>query len=631
MTVPGTSATANVFNNGSIYFSNYTSSNYKSFSVDDVGENSGTEAYISIRAFLWSQTTAINSISLVGQDSQTFENKSTATLYGISNGVKATGGTLTVAGGYAYHTFTSTGSFVPSQKITNAEVLIVSGGAGGGCKYGGGAGAGGVVYGSNQLLNAGISYTVQVGSGGAGSTSAAAKGTNGSDSVFGSVITALGGGGAGSDDSTAGVAGGSGGGSGTINAGGSSTQSGTSGINSFGYGNAGGKGYNSDSGTNYASGGGGGAGTVGLDAVTGPVGGSGGIGSSVWSKWGMITSTGQNVSGTYYYAGGGGGSTGAGGVAGTGGYGGGGNGSASGAGSAATANTGGGGGGGYGSGSAFAGGAGGSGIVIIRYPLSQDGYYASDIILPASSTLTLPPVSGYMLWLDASNASSIIALGSSVVQWNDLSSNKYNFAQYTSANQPTTGTRTINGKNVIDFDGTNDKIISTNSSSVWNPLHNATGATMFLVMSLDVNQDQPIFTTSNDTTQRGVWFYSRITGTSFAGAILNGTSNNFVALEYGSTYTANTPLVIASVWNASNATPADRIKLYKNSGSVEGTFQESTQSFTSSNAIHPMYIGSWPASNAFNGVIGEILMYPGVLSDANRNAVSDYLKTKWGV
>ena len=629
--VPGPSQTANTFSNGEIYIPNYTSSTNKYFSSDVVNENDAQAAAQFLWTGLWANTAAITSVTL--KTDQAFAVNSKFTLYGISNGVKATGGTLTVAGGYAYHTFTSTGSFIPSQKINNAEVLIVAGGAGGGCKFGGGGGAGGVVYGSNQVLNAGNAYTVQVGSGGAGSSSAATVGASGSNSVFGTVITAFGGGGAGSDDNTTGIAGGSGGGSGTINSGGSSTQSGTSGTNSFGYGNAGGKGYNSGSGTNYASGGGGGAGTVGLDALTGPVGGAGGIGLSNWSSWGNVTSTGQNVSGTRYYAGGGGGSTGAGGVAGTGGYGGGGNGSNSGAGSAATANTGGGGGGGYGSGSPFAGGAGGSGIVIIRYPLSQDSYYKSDVILPSSYSLTLPPVSGYMLWLDASNTSSIISLGNSVVQWNDLSSNKYNFAQYTSANQPTTNTRTINGLNVLDFDGTNDKLISTNLSSVWNPFHNATGATLFIVTSLDVNQDQPIVTTSNDTTEIGMWLYTRSTPTDFAAAILNGTSNNFVSLEYGgtATYTANTPLVLSSVWNASNGTAADRIKFYKNSGTESGTFSQSTQSFTSGNAIRTMHIGAWALSNAFNGVIAEIIMYPGVLSDSNRNSVSNYLKTKWGI
>ena len=76
-----------------------------------------------------------------------------------------------------------------------------------------------------------------------------------------------------------------------------------------------------------------------------------------------------------------------------------------------------------------------------------------------------PPVSGYKLWLDASDTSSITASSGSVSQWNDKSGNASNFTQATGANQPTTGTRTINGKNVIDFDGTNDFLECSSSTA----------------------------------------------------------------------------------------------------------------------------------------------------------------------
>lgn len=249
-----------------------------------------------------------------------------------------------------------------------------------------------------------------------------------------------------------------------------------------------------------------------------------------------------------------------------------------------------------------------------------------------SITATLP-VANPKLWLDASDASTITSSGGFVSQWTDKSSNAYTFTQPTSTKQPATGTRTINSKNVIKFDGVNDNLVSTSAASVWNLFHDATAATVFMVLSLDANQDQPLLTTSNDTTNIGMWFYTRTTGTSFGSAILNGTSNKFVALEYSNTatYTASTPLVIATVWDAANATAANRLKFYKNSGAEDGTFQQTDVTYTSSNAAYPLWIGAWPLSNAFNGVIGEIVIYPGVLSDANRNSVSDYLKTKWGV
>ena len=139
MIIPGASQTANTFSNVDVYIPNYTSSNYKSFSADSVQEDNTTAAFQVMTAGLWSVGTAITSISLFhnADNSASFVSGSTFTLYGISNGVKATGGTLTVAGGYAYHTFTSTANFLPSVKITNAETLVIAGGGGAGARFGG--------------------------------------------------------------------------------------------------------------------------------------------------------------------------------------------------------------------------------------------------------------------------------------------------------------------------------------------------------------------------------------------------------------------------------------------------------------------------------------------------------------
>lgn len=358
-------ATATTFNNSEFYFANYTSSSNKTFSGQSVNENNGSWSLLDEFAFVWANTSAITKIELVAA-SQNFVSGSTFTLYGVSNGVKATGGTLTVAGGYAYHTFTSTGSFFPNQRIKNAEVLVVAGGGSAGYDTAAGAGAGGVVHGVSQEFFAGASYTALVGAGGS-KASSGANGVAGSNSVFGPI--AANGGGYSGTNGAAPSAGGSGGGGGfSSSTGASATQ--TSGKNYIGYGNVGGTG--GTAGGAYNSGGGGGAGGTGGSA-SGGVSGSGGIGTSLFSKWGSATSTGQNVNGIYYYAGGGGGGgyAAGGGTAGAGGAGGGAAGvtSAGGTGGSATANTGGGAGGGPGGGGSGGGGSGGSGIIIVRYPL----------------------------------------------------------------------------------------------------------------------------------------------------------------------------------------------------------------------------------------------------------------------
>jgi hypothetical protein len=77
--------TADTFASFSVYIPNYRSSTNKSFSSDAVNENNATTAYPTIIAGLWSQTAAITSITLVGQDPNLAQYTS-ATLYGITKG-----------------------------------------------------------------------------------------------------------------------------------------------------------------------------------------------------------------------------------------------------------------------------------------------------------------------------------------------------------------------------------------------------------------------------------------------------------------------------------------------------------------------------------------------------------------
>lgn len=83
------STTASVFSNFEIYFSNYTSSNNKPQSIDGVTENNATQAFTTLAARLWSNTSAINQLTIAHPDGsgQKYVQYSTATLYGIKNTV----------------------------------------------------------------------------------------------------------------------------------------------------------------------------------------------------------------------------------------------------------------------------------------------------------------------------------------------------------------------------------------------------------------------------------------------------------------------------------------------------------------------------------------------------------------
>ena len=313
-----------------------------------LGRSGPADAGVRATVGLWRSTAAINQVYIYAGGTN-FNTGSTFNLYGIdaqaSAQAKATGGSsIYTDGSYWYHIFNSSGTFTPTENLSNADYLVVAAGGGG---YVQGGGAGGFrtsagTSGANSSaeskinLSSNIPYTVTIGAGGRQGNSGV--GGNGSDSsISGSgltTITSTGGGGT----SSGGLNGNTGG------SGGGAFNSGTAGSGTANQGLGGGAAP-----TGNAGGGGGGASAVGT-AASGSVAGNGGNGlaSSI---------TGSSVT----YAGGGAGyGTGASGTAGTGG---GGTAGAASPTSDGQTNRGGGGGGN----NAGNGGKGGSGIVVIRY------------------------------------------------------------------------------------------------------------------------------------------------------------------------------------------------------------------------------------------------------------------------
>jgi hypothetical protein len=369
--------TASTYSNSEIYIPNYAGSNYKSVSVDGVSENNATESYAMFNAILWSNTAAITSVTIAPAGGS-FVIYSTFSLYGLAAlgttptiAPKASGGSIYNDGTYWYHTFLSTGAFVPATALSCDVLVVAGGGSGGGNSTangaaGGGGGAGALLYYASQSLTA-TSHTCTIGAGGSGS----GTGSNGVNSSFGALTAATGGGQGGSFSTPTGstLNGGSGGGGAGRNA--TETNTGGTGSQNFN----GGTGY-SGSGLAIAGGGGGGSSAAGSNAAN-RTGGAGGTAITSYSSW--LSATNAGVSGAIAGGGGGGASyhptygNGTGGTT-TGGGGAGYSSSGSaGAGTAGVTNTGGGGGGGGDnaqSGGSFNGGNGGSGIVIIRYPIA---------------------------------------------------------------------------------------------------------------------------------------------------------------------------------------------------------------------------------------------------------------------
>jgi hypothetical protein len=333
------------------------------------------------------------SVILVFMDSTkgwSFINEDTTTQGGAAF-VAATGGNTTATcGDFKIHTFTSPGTFCVSSAGNAAgsntvSYLVVAGGGGGSGHYGGGGGAGGFreglglndsYTGSPLRAPTGVPVTatgfpITVGGGGAGGSKVncgSGVGTTGSNSIFSTITSAGGGGGAngsaGPNVHADGLNGGSGGGAGTVPGGSSGcVGAGNTPPVSPAQGTNGGTGSRCSS-THTHGGGGGGATEVGQNA------GGCSQGASDFGRGGNGATSSINGTPTARAGGGGGGVNSTPNTP-TGGSGGGGNGGSPANTSSPTVqgtiNTGGGGGGINGNNPMPAGGTGGSGIVIIRY------------------------------------------------------------------------------------------------------------------------------------------------------------------------------------------------------------------------------------------------------------------------
>jgi hypothetical protein len=220
-------------------------------------------------------------------------------------------------------------------------------------------------------------------------------------------------------------------------------------------------------------------------------------------------------------------------------------------------------------------------------------------------------------WYDASNTSSISVSGSDVTQWNDLSGNNRHATQGTSTNRPKSGTRTMNGKNVIDFDGVNDLLINDSLSTPF--IGEDVPFTFFAVLRSDSSSGgSPFALTSTSIGGPYLWPYADVflirdngggDGTTFTITGSNALSDLSVTYRSsGLNFTGwvNQTLVRTQSYNAGF--------LSLNAGTIGGF----RYAFTSGDFF-------------FDGAIAELIFYSRELSLQEVASVQDYLKTKWSL
>lgn len=240
----------------------------------------------------------------------------------------------------------------------------------------------------------------------------------------------------------------------------------------------------------------------------------------------------------------------------------------------------------------------------------------------SNAIATPATVSGLKLWLDAADTASITKNGSNQVsQWNDKSGQANHLYQAVAGDKPLSGTRTHNGKNVIDFI-TDDALASAWpwASPVSYPL------TVFLV----ANQDVAV---PNVGAGFGVFIDGKEGATSggyvcFASGWNNDyyiETGNGVYVNWGTIPDTTNPKIFSLLFDDTPDTKNNsRVyidgKLYGGPGDAGDPAA----------ALNNLSVGRWYA-DGIDGFIGEVILYQGALSDQDRKRVECYLSNKWAL
>ena len=227
----------------------------------------------------------------------------------------------------------------------------------------------------------------------------------------------------------------------------------------------------------------------------------------------------------------------------------------------------------------------------------------------SGASFTPASISGLQLWLDANDTATITHSGGSVSQWNDKSGNGYHATQGTGSNQPTTNTRTINGRNVLDF------VAGLSYMSLPSGM-----------LSFGVNDWTHIVVLATDTTVSAQRVISGIgTGAALTHGVFYHTANianarQGVGISASSSGGLNTNVNVLA-GRRSGSTLQAYLNGNEFSGSSASAVNDTLTAFT---------IGS--TTTTVDGRIAEILSYSRSISDSEYNDIgNNHIAPKWGI
>ena len=245
------------------------------------------------------------------------------------------------------------------------------------------------------------------------------------------------------------------------------------------------------------------------------------------------------------------------------------------------------------------------------------------------------------LWLDADDASSMTISGSNISEWRNKSvddTGLFDGVQSNSSYQPTTVASEINGRSVVRFDGSDDKLDFSGSTSRRAPSSTGGEITSFIVMKKTA-EPSPSATemmmaygldssfVAYNTDRVALWYDRNMYSPSYASMIV------YVNTGWGITYDANS--TSPSMFSFARDTSSHQ---FYHTGShvtavsdVETTLNPGVFYPPSSDAFYGRYGAFDGGTMPFYGDIAELICYSRKLSTTERATVETYLQNKWNI
>lgn len=214
-------------------------------------------------------------------------------------------------------------------------------------------------------------------------------------------------------------------------------------------------------------------------------------------------------------------------------------------------------------------------------------------------------VPGLVAWYDAADTSTITHSGGAVSEWRDKSGNGYHLTQATGSQQPTTGTATINGRNVMRF--VSNDFMQMASNATW-----MTSYTVAVIVQVDAAAEN--------------WWAGIDTCSLHLG---HQNSTNVYVGHYGNDqgYT-HTVTTTPKIHIASYTKPGSR---WVTNGSLIGSSGTAPSADPNTGGKFQVGRGHSCGGGFLTGNLGEVVVCSPNIGTSDEAALTAYLNSKWAV